>query len=71
MCIPGQHWPHLVQAAKAPLRVCGGYEHALIPNGLHQHPLRVLWEVLCELKPACTGQPESEPPSVWVKCLPH
>ena len=45
---------YLVQAAKASLCVCCSHQHALITHRLHQDALCVLWEVLCELHPACT-----------------
>ena len=45
---------HLIKAAKASLCVCGSHQDALIAHRLHKDALRVLWEVLRELHPACT-----------------
>ena len=53
-CLMHSGSSYLVQAPKAALCVGCNIQHTLVSIRLHQHPLCVLWEVLCELHPACT-----------------
>ena len=45
---------HLIQAAKASLCVCGSHQNTLIAHRLQEDALRILWEILRKLHPACT-----------------